>query len=151
MTAPRRRLVHDARVTESGFDLAFRKGRAGEMLVGDYVEGIAAGDIEVKRKSLIDLVFFIETACDKGRHHNYQPSGITTTTADVWAFVIADTGIAVLVPTDHVRMMLDHVTTRDADGADDDSCPTRGKLINLGALLYEYKKRYPRGRPCSRA
>jgi hypothetical protein len=134
--------VNRARKAEPRFDLDVKKGEQGELLIGTYLDWIAAGNgrVEVKRKGYYDLAFYVETHCDKGRAGVYQPSGISITTAHAWAFVIAGSDISLIVPTEHLRSMLEHVTTKDR-ACNEGSCPTRGKLINLAAMLYEFRKR----------
>lgn len=127
---------------EPRFDLDCSYGKQGELQIAEFLDWIARGNgrVEVKRKRLLDLEFYVETACDKGRRGNYTPSGINVTTAHAWAFVIADTGIAIIVPTEVLREMLDDPSARDR-AERDGSCPTKGRLINLGALLYRQKRK----------
>jgi hypothetical protein len=68
---------------EPRFDLDYAYGRQGELQIGEFLEWIANGNgqVEVKRKRFLDLDFYVETHCDKGRKGNYQPSGISVTTA----------------------------------------------------------------------
>jgi len=127
---------------EPRFDLDATYGGQGELQIADYLDWIARGNgrVEVKRKRILDLFFYVETHCDKGRRGVYEPSGILGTTAAVWAFVIGDTGIAVLVPTDLLKASLGHPSVRDKEEKDG-QCPTRGRLVNLAALLDTYRKR----------
>jgi hypothetical protein len=127
---------------EPRFDIDLAYGRQAELQIGDFLTWIAEGNgqVEVKRKRYLDLEFYVETHCDKGRTGIYQPSGISITTAAAWAFVIADTGIAVLIPTDELRVMLDDVGVCDREERDG-SCPTRGRLVNLSYLLYRHQQR----------
>lgn len=126
---------------QPGWDVDYPYGQAAEINVRQLLHWIATGNgqAEVKRKRMLDLNFYVETHCDKGRRGDYAPSGISISTADVWAYVLGDTGVTVVMPIEHVRRMLDHVTTRDR-AEEDGSCPTKGKLISLAALLYELKK-----------
>lgn len=124
------------KTAEPRFDIDATYGGQGELLLADYLTWLAEGNgrIEVKRKRYCDLRFYVETHCDKGRRGEYQPSGISVTTASAWAFVIADTGISIIVPTDELRAMITDSSTKDVAEADG-TCPTRGKLINLTVLL----------------
>lgn len=126
---------------EPRFDLDYAYGRQGELLIGDFLQWIASGNgrVEVKRKRYLDLEFYIETHCDKGSG-DYVPSGISITTAHAWAFVIADTGISMIVPTEEIRAMVEDPSARDRT-ATDGTCRTRGKLINMACLLYRHKQR----------
>jgi hypothetical protein len=127
---------------EPRFDIDLQYGRQGELQIADYLTWLSDGNgrIEVKRKRYLDLNFYVETHADKGRTGIYRPSGISVTTADAWAFVIAETGIALIVPTDDLRAVLDAPGTLDCEEKDG-SCPTRGRLVNLGAILYRLKQR----------
>jgi hypothetical protein len=126
---------------EPRFDRDLTYGKQGELLIGTFLEWIANGNgrVEVKRKRYLDLDFYIETHCDKGKTGEYTLSGISVTTAEMWAFVIGESGISVMVPTVELRLMLEDPSTRDRSESDG-NCPTRGKLVNLGALLYRHKR-----------
>ena len=92
----------------------------------------------MKRKRICDLEFYIEQQCDYGGRGVFVDSGITVTTAHVWAIVIDDAEITVMVPTDLIRQMLDDPTSRRVQCRISDN-PTKGTLINFGTLLYRYK------------
>ena len=127
---------------EPRFDIDVEWGGQGELLICDYLDWIAKGNgrVEVKTKRYIDLKFYIETHCDKGRRGRFEPSGINVTTAQVWAFPIGESGIAVLIPVDEIKIALDHCSTEDKE-EHDGSCPTRGKLINFYHLVKEHRAR----------
>lgn len=127
---------------EPRFDIDYKFGRQAELKIEELLHWIADGskEVEVKRKRYLDLWFYVETHCDKGKRGEYLPSGINVTTAQVWAFVIGDTGLSVLFPTDLLQIMIGDSSSRDRE-EHDGSCPTRGKLVNLGALLYRAKQR----------
>jgi hypothetical protein len=127
---------------EPRFDIDVEYGRQGELQIGEFLDWIAAGNgrVEVKRKSYLDLVFYVETHCDKGRRGEYVPSGISITTAPAWVFVIGDLGLSVIFPTDLLREMIDDPSTKDREESDG-SCPTRGKLVALAVCLYRYRQR----------
>jgi hypothetical protein len=124
------------------FDLDLGRGKQAELRIGDILSWLAAGNgrVEVKRKEFLDLDFYIEQEHDPGNRGDWRASGITTSKADVWIVMIGDTDVSVLFPTSLIRLMLTHSTTRDRQ-CKRGSCQTRGKLINLGALLYECRKR----------
>lgn len=114
-------------------DLAY--GKQGELLVGEYLDWVAAGNgrVEVKRKRNPDMNFYVEHEHDPGRRGHYCPSGISVTTADAWAFLIADTGVAIIIPTALLKDGWARSTRvkEERDG----SCPTRGHLVNLGSMF----------------
>lgn len=126
---------------EPRFDIDLKYGQQGELQIREYCEWIAAGNgrVEVKRKRYVDLEFYIEQECDKGRTGHYEPSGISVTTAEAWALVIDETNITVIVPTDLLRAAVDHKSARRTETLHG-SCPTRGRLVNLGAILDAYRR-----------
>ena len=127
---------------EPRFDRDYTYGRQGELQINEFLDWIAAGNgqVETKRKRYLDLCFYVETDQKKPGAECWQPSGISVTTAACWAFVIGDTGISVLFPTDELRAMLDDPSTLDRTqfrGA----YHTRGKLVNLAVVLYRHRQR----------
>jgi len=127
---------------EPCFDIDVEYGRQGEFQFAELLDWIAAGNgrVEVKRKSFLDLHFYVETHCDKGRSGTFRPSGISLTTAHVWVFCLDDTGVSIVIPTDRLRAMLDDPSSRDKCESHG-SCPTRGKLVSLAVLVYREKRR----------
>lgn len=126
---------------EPRFDRDYSYGRQGELQIDTFLNWIATGNgqVEVKRKRYLDLNFYVETSHDPGRTGNYVPSGISVSTALMYAYVIGDTGISVQIPTDELRAMLDDSSTKECEERDG-SCPTRGKLVSLAVLLYRHKQ-----------
>jgi hypothetical protein len=125
------------------FDIDLAFGRDAEWEAAKYLTWLKEGSdkVEVKHKRPLDLNFFVETHCDKGRTGVYLPSGITTTIAVAWVFFIETTGISVTIPTDELRAMLTDPSTRDVAGGQEYECPTKGKLVSLNVLLYRRKQR----------
>lgn len=118
---------------EPRFDLNLREGLHGEDTVAAFL-GLDSSRIEVKRKSYRDTHFYIEYEHDPDRKQVYRPSGIQTTTAHYWVFVIDDTGIQVVIPTVKLRAAFDSVIGQFKAETDGD-CPTHGRLVSLAALL----------------
>jgi hypothetical protein len=127
---------------EPAFDRDLSYGEQGELLVDNFLEWIARGNgrVEVKRKRRIDFELYVETSCDKGRKGFYKPSGINLTKADVWVFIVHETGIAIFIPTPLLKEFLFHCSVRDKEERDG-SCPTKGKLVNLAALFRELDRK----------
>lgn len=116
---------------QPNFDIDMRRGKEGEQLVANFLEGFTNGTIEVKRDSkwLETENVYIEFECR--RRDGWQPSGITTTTADYWALVLGEV-VVLGVPTWALRYCyrkaLDprlRMTREEKDG----SHPTRGVAI----------------------
>ena len=129
---------------EPRFDLDLKYGQQAERLVGEYLGWLVTGNgrVEVKRKRIIDLMFYVEQECDKGRTGTYEPSGIITTGSDLWAFVIADTGIAICIPTKVLRVAMLDPGARSVQETDG-NCPTKGVLVSIGAMFKAGARRKP--------
>lgn len=121
---------------EPNFDRDYKNGRQGELLVDGLIKALESGDcrIEVKKKSYIDAKFYVETECFSKKTRIYQPSGINNTASEFWAFVIADTEIVVFIPTAVLKRFVFHPSS-ETKAENNGSNPTRGKLINLPAIL----------------
>ena len=118
------------------FTAALAYGKDGEAYARHVGEALAAGEqrAEVKRKSRKDLGFYIETEQNARNRGQWKQGGINATPAEFYAYVIADTGILVVLPTTTVRRAVESGLGRPAQEADGDN-PTRGRLIHLQALL----------------
>jgi hypothetical protein len=127
---------------EPRFDLDLQYGRKGEIQVEKVLGWITNGglQVEVKRKRYLDLKFYVETHCDKRRNGIFEPSGINITEAQVWTFVMHDTGVHIAIPTDLLKQLVNDPSSRDAQERDG-SCPTRGKLVDFCVLLYRLRQR----------
>ena len=115
-------------------DLAY--GQQGELYWDDIFAWFARGNgrREDKRKRRLDLYFYVETECDKGRTGRYEPSGISVSEADIWTYLIGETGLGVVIPTRLLKEAVRHPTARRVEERDG-SCPTRGLLVHLAAML----------------
>jgi hypothetical protein len=126
---------------EPCWDRDYAYGRQGELQINSFLEWIASGNgrVETKRKSWIDFCVYVETHCDYGRR-GYEPSGISVTKAEAWAFVIGDTGLAVVVPTELLREALQDRSSVDKEETHG-SHPTKGRLVNLVVILRRLAER----------
>jgi hypothetical protein len=123
-------------IAEPRWDRDLAYGKQGELLIEDYLEWVARrnGRVETKRKRRLDFELYVETECDKGRTGCFEPSGLNVTQADVWAFAVGNTGLAIFIPTGLLRLACSHKSARRKE-EQDGSCPTRGYLVNLAAIL----------------
>lgn len=126
---------------EPHFDIDLEYGKLGERHVDEVLREIACGNgrVEVKRKSVPDEWFYVETHCDYGRRGQYWASGILNTKADTWAIVMGDTGKTIIVPTPLLRQMLDDPSSQDKEERDGNN-PTRGRLVSLVVLLFRRRR-----------
>ena len=114
-----------------GWDITAPFGFEGEAVVADLLALPANGrEVEVKHKSFADSLFYVEIEC---RYRSgWGPSGISTTEARYWAFLVADTGVAVLIPTTRIEAAVQLAKARRLalrPGAPDGDHPTRGYLV----------------------
>jgi hypothetical protein len=122
---------------QPGFDHDYQFGAQGQLLIDGLMEGIRNGSVrvETKRKSIPDLLLFVETSHDPGRTGTYIPSGLSVSTADYWAFVIAATGMVVWIPSARLRRAVELKYGTYKDAGQNGSCPTRGWVIHLAAVM----------------
>jgi hypothetical protein len=113
------------------FDLELGYGQEGEDRVADLL-GLAGSTVEVKRKRYTDLKFYVEVAqCPRGSL-DYKASGINTTEADYWVYVVADTGVVVLIPRERLKRAA--AAAPPAEEKDGDN-PTKGRLVDATHLF----------------
>jgi hypothetical protein len=126
---------------EPRFDIDLSYGKQGELQIGDFLKWIASGNgrVEVKRKRILDLELYVEQEKDPGCTGHYVPGGINETTAQLWCFVVGDTGIHVGIPTAILREAVAWPSSRPKE-CSRGSCPTRGMLVNFGMLLRRLKQ-----------
>lgn len=115
------------------FDVQLAEGVAAE---GWFYELTRGGDrFEVKHdmRALETGNLFVEIANDPGRRGVWKASGIETTEADCWIFVLGcPPNLFLGIPTEHLReLLVDARYVNQPYG----SCPTRGALISLRQLL----------------
>jgi hypothetical protein len=131
---------------EPRFDIDLAYGSAGEAEVLSVIEALERGRVEVKRDSVWARTgnIYVEWICRHGPNGNWFASGLQTTEADVWAFVLGDTRAVLCVRTDTLR---EFCRARvDAGGGWNDanpvlatcsrgSRPTKGVKVNLVQFL----------------
>lgn len=93
---------------EPNFDIDLALGKQGELYVAHIVDAMAAGSIEVKTDEMAMKTgrVFVEYECK--RFGGWAKSGIATTTAELWAFVIASDTVLV-VPTVRLKAAVKRV------------------------------------------
>lgn len=118
------------------FDLDSAVGRQGELWVADiaHMIGAGTGQIEVKTDQRIANTgnVYIEYECL--RRDGWFPSGIATTKALVWAFVLP-ANVLIAAPVENVRdIARNHWRTYRKDCVRG-SHPTRGVAIPVGEFV----------------
>jgi len=121
---------------EPSFDVDWRYGNKAEKLVRELCDMADRDEIrlEVKRKRRDDGYFYVELEHDPGRRGSFVLSGLSVTTADVWAFAIAATGIVLMTRAEILRTAIERNYGFPASETDG-SCPTRGRLLSVWDLL----------------
>lgn len=136
--ASRRRAVDGY---EPRFDLDLDYGKQGELFVTDIAGAISGGMVEVKRDGRWAYTgnVYVEYQCRRASGQ-YEPSGIATSDATVWAFVLGDTEATVFVPAgllkefcrEKFRAPNKHYYLREETHG---SHPTKGVLVPLKELM----------------
>lgn len=118
------------------FDFDAEVGHQGELVAARAIESLQGGSVEVKTDLHAQKTgnVFIEFECRFGGV--YQPSGIATSLADLWAFVLS-TEVLVITPTDRLRALARYYygLGRVRDGGLAGDHPTRGVLVPVDRLL----------------
>jgi len=94
---------------EPRFDIDFSRGLIGENLVSDLPQAINSGTVEVKTDYRAETTgnFYVETwQYGQADESDKKQSGINTTKADSWAFVIPQTGAMFLIKTDDLKALM---------------------------------------------
>jgi hypothetical protein len=88
----------------SDFDLDLSVGHKGEALVNELLTGGKTVEVKTDLKWKDTGNLYIETLCWSHNKNTWYPSGLDSTKADYWAFVLE--GATLLVPTDALRSAL---------------------------------------------
>jgi hypothetical protein len=104
-----------------------------------YIRGLNGRPWEAKRKRRLDGWIYVETEQDPGRRGQWKPSGIITSEADNWVYLIGETGIATFLPIDLLRWAIQQGYGKDCAETDGDN-PTRGKLLRIEHLIHLSKE-----------
>lgn len=88
-------------IKNSSFDLDFTYGKEGENLVEQLLTGGKTVEVKRDRKWWSTNNVYIEVECWYLSSQSWEPSGLSVTKADYWAFVL-EKGV-VMIPTDHLH------------------------------------------------
>lgn len=120
------------------FDVQLAEGLAVE---GWFYELTRGGDrFEVKhdREAIRTGNVYVEYENDPGARDQWKPSGIATSEADCWIFVLGDPAPVAFVGVERSRLLelARSAVRRGRSGHQRaGSCPTRGALVRLSDLL----------------
>lgn len=117
-----------------GYDLDRAVGAAGERLTAETARLLAEGRVEVKtdvRALDTGNVYLEHASIIAGA---WAPSGIVTTEAEVWAFVVGP--VLITVPVSHLRALRSEALAamRFAECSTGEN-PTKGVLVPLSRLV----------------
>ena len=115
----------------SDFDLDLSVGHGGEALVNELLTGGKTIEVKTDLKWKNTGNLYIETVCWSHNNSEWYPSGLSTTKADVWAFVLE--GTVLLVPTQVLKQTVTlwgHPITCNIEPN-----PSKGYLIKPDKIL----------------
>jgi hypothetical protein len=120
----------------SDWDLDFRDGSAGEQLVHGLLTGGQTVEVKTDRRWKDTGNLYIETECWYQASQSWQPSGLSVSKAEYWAFVIEDAILMV-----KTLQLASYVALEGHPIANNiPPNPSRGYLIKPERLLEEIKK-----------
>ena len=123
------------------WDFTFAKGEVGEQLAESLLKGESIGAVEVKTDGRWRDTgnVYVEFEC---QHDGvWRRSGIATTTATHWAFVLDDAGIIVFVETDVLKEIARTELRRSGPrNQPHGSHPTRGVAVPLDAVFESQRR-----------
>ena len=88
-------------INKSSFDLDFAYGKEGENLVEQLMTNGRTVEVKRDRKWHQTGNVYIEVECWYLKSESWEPSGLSVTQADYWAFVLED--MVIMLPTDSLR------------------------------------------------
>lgn len=126
---------------EPRFDIDLTYGREGEVAVLDIIEGIKSSKTEVKRDAVFHKTgnIYVEYACKI--NGQWFESGIRTTSAEYWVFVLGNSGVMVTIQIDKLKDLAKNYyywcgSVEEKDG----SHPTKGIVIPVTAIIQQAQK-----------
>lgn len=129
---------------EPGFDLDLEYGQQAELFVADIAEAIKNGMVEVKRDARWHQTgnLYVEYECK--RAGEFRASGIKTSDADLWAFVLGDTDAVLFLTRGTLRELCLELYKQDSFYRVETtrgSHPTKGVKVPLGHLIDWLRRR----------
>lgn len=109
------------------FEADLSYGELGEELARSIFDGTMR--VEVKRKRKKDNLFYLEME-QKPRGKDWKPSGLATTEADYFAFVVGNTEVLHFFPTFKLRALVQSGKCKPV-ATFDSANPTKGYLVSL--------------------
>ena len=128
---------------EPRFDIDAEYGRQGELFVSSIIDSFTRGSVEVKRDSRFADTgnIFVEYECL--RQGSWTKSGIATSEADVWVYVLGDSQVVIAMPREALKELVLEMwrDPRNRREEKDGSHPAKGVIIPLYKLVQWAKLR----------
>ena len=121
----------------SDFDLDFSYGQEGEQLVNDILTGGLTVEVKRDRRWVKTGNFYIEVAFYSRSTHNWVESGLMTTKADRWAFVVEQ--LVISVTTDDLKTAINKFGRPISNEKEPN--PSKGFLITLDDIVRVQRER----------
>ncbi len=115
----------------SDFDLDLAKGQEGEGLVEQLLTGGKTVEVKTDLKWKDTGNLYVETVCWSHNNHEWYASGLSSTKAEYWAFVI-ESG-TLLVPTETLKKVV--ALRGRAITCNIQPNPSKGYLIRIDDIL----------------
>lgn len=123
---------------EPRWDRTYAYGTQGECIIDDTIQGLANGQLarEDKRKTYLDANLYIEIEQNPMACGRWRDSGLRTTEADMWCYLIHDTGAVFILPVPMLRRAVAkaerlHTKLTEVKGEN----PTRGYLLPVDTII----------------
>jgi hypothetical protein len=120
----------------SDFDLDLSVGHEGESLVNQLLTNGKTIEVKTDLKWKNTGNLYIETVCWSHNNSEWYPSGISSTKAEYWAFVLE--GTVLIVPIEHLRRTITlygHPITCNIEPN-----PSKGYLVQPDKILQVVKE-----------
>jgi len=115
----------------SDFDLDLAVGHEGEQLVSDLLTGGKTIEVKTDLKWKDTGNLYVETVCWSHNNHEWYASGLSSTKAEYWAFVIENGTL--LVPTETLKKVV--ALRGRAITCNIQPNPSKGYLIRIDDIL----------------
>jgi hypothetical protein len=115
----------------SDFDLDFAYGHEGEQLVREILTGGLTVEVKRDRRWVHTGNIYIETSFYSRSTYNWIQSGLMTTKADRWAFVLEN--LVIIATTDDLKKAIDMYGRPISNEKEPN--PSKGFLITVDDLM----------------
>lgn len=91
--------------TKSNWDIDLRFGQEGETYVNNLLTDIETVEVKRDKRWIETGNLFIETRCWSDKLDRWYPSGVTTSKASHWAFVVEE--LVVILPIEKLKEVIE--------------------------------------------